>query len=465
MAINVDFYTFAKKVNSTKVPSGTAALSTQCIIKRGSSIISPTIELDIGLATSPASYNYCYISDWGRYYFVSDWIFNERLWTAKLTVDPLASFKSSIGSYTGYILRSASAANGNVVDMLYPALASVSTSANNSDQGESWDNSMDSGCYVIGIMGKSSGQNGGAVTYYKATSSQMQALCNYMLDTSHLGTITDIEDDLLKCIFNPLQYIVSCMWFPVSPTTVGGDPYVGWWLVSGSGMHPISDSLRYSRSLTYDIPKHPKASSRGNYLNMAPFSKYYLYAGPFGCIPIDSSYLIGKSKLYTYVRVDFATGSGKLTIEDSSGNVIEEHFAQVGVPVAVGQNSINQGAVTGLAGGVMNTIGNALTGNPVGMLESGLQTIGNAAELSQSIPSTRGSNGTCAFSNQFRLVGRFFDVADADNTSRGRPLCSARQISSLSGYILCSDADPSVACTDSELAQIVSYMNGGFYYE
>ena len=62
MAINVDFYTFAKKVNSTKVPSGTAALSTQCIIKRGSSIISPTIELDIGLATSPASYNYCYIS-------------------------------------------------------------------------------------------------------------------------------------------------------------------------------------------------------------------------------------------------------------------------------------------------------------------------------------------------------------------------------------------------------------------
>ena len=57
------------------------------------------------------------------------------------------------------------------------------------------------------------------------------------------------------------------------------------------------------------------------------------------------------------------------------------------------------------------------------------------------------------------------DIADEDLASRGRPLCKAKTISSLSGYIMCSDADPDIACTDYELAQIVSYMNGGFYYE
>lgn len=465
MSITVNFYTFAKKVNSTKQPTGTALLSADCIIKRGSSIISPTIELDIGLATSPAAYNYAYISDWNRYYFVSDWVFNERLWTARLTVDPLASFKASIGSYSGYILRSASAYNGKVVDMYYPALSDISIEANTSAQAPSWSEGFGGGSYVIGIMGKNNGQNGGAITYYRADPASMTYLCNYLMDTANLGTITDIESDLLKCIFNPLQYIVSCQWFPFSPVVVNGNVYVGWWDLTGSGLHPLSSSMKFELSMTYTVPKHPKAATRGSYLNQAPFSKYHLYAGPWGVIPIDSSYLIDLTTLNSHIAVDLVTGSGKLTIEGSSGRIFEEHFAQIGVPVTVGQNLLNQGAVSGVVGGAMNTIASMASGNLSGMLGEGLATIGSAASLSQSVPSTVGSNGSCTFKNTWQLVGRFFDIADEDLASRGRPLCAARTISNLSGYILCSDADPDVACTDEELARIVSYMNGGFYYE
>lgn len=465
MSIKIDFYTFAKKINSTKQPSGTAGLSADCIIKRGSSIINPTIELDIGLSSSPSSYNYCYIADFGRYYFVHDWIFNERLWTANLTADPMASFKTGIGSYNGYILRSASSYDGDVVDMYYPATADISVSAAGTSQAPSWSTEFNGGSYVVGVMGKNNGQNGGAITYYRASQSAMNALCNYLMDVANLGTITDIEQDLLKCVFNPLQYIVSCMWFPFSPVITTGNVYVGWWNVSGSGLHPLSSDMTYDLSMTYSIPKHPKAATRGNYLNMAPFSRYYLYAGPWGVIPIDSSYLIGQTSLITHIKVDCVTGSGKLTIEDSSGRVLEEHFAQIGVPVTVGQNLINQGAVSGVTGGIMNTISSMASGNLGGMLGAGLETIGSAASLSQSVPSTVGSNGSCTFKNTWQLIGRFFDIAAEDLASRGRPLCAARTISTLSGYILCSDADPDIACTDGELAQIVSYMNGGFYYE
>ena len=113
----------------------------------------------------------------------------------------------------------------------------------------------------------------------------------------------------------------------------------------------------------------------------------------------------------------------------------------------------------------MNTVGAALTGNPLSMLSSGFETIGSAAALSQSVPSTVGGNGSCTFKDQWRLVGKFLDIADEDNASRGRPLCKTRTISTLSGYIVCSDADPDISCTDTEQAQIVSFMNGGFYYE
>lgn len=465
MSIKIDFYTFAKKINSTKQPSGTAGLSADCIIKRGSSIINPTIELDIGLSSSPSSYNYCYIADFGRYYFVHDWVFNERLWTANLTADPMASFKTGIGSYSGYVLRSSSSYDSDLVDMYYPTLADITTSSSTSAQSPSWAEGFSGGSYVIGIMGKNNGQNGGAITYYRADPASMQYLCNYLMDVANLGTITDIESDLLKCIFNPMQYIVSCMWFPFSPVVVNGNVYVGWWNLSGSGLHPLSASMKWELSMTYTIPKHPKAATRGNYLNMSPFSKYHLYAGPWGVIPIESSYLIGSSSLVSHLAVDLATGSGKLTIEDSSGRILEEHFAQIGVPVTVGQNLLNQGAVSGVAGGAMNAIGSALSLNPVSMFGAGLETIGNAAALSQSVPSTVGSNGSCTFKNVWQLVGRFFDIANEDLASRGRPLCQTKTISSLSGYILCSDADPDIACTDGELAQIVSYMNRGFYYE
>lgn len=465
MAFNAIFYTFSKKVNSTKQPA-TGGTTHQIILKDSSSIISPTIELDLGLSSSPAAYNYCYIQEFNRYYFVSDWVFNDRLWTARLTVDPLASFKTQIGSYTGYILRSASASDGDIIDLLYPALAKISTTANSTAQDPNWSTDFSGGSFVIGIMGKGNGQNGGGVTYYRADPSGMNALSNYMLDIAHFAeNITDIEDDLLKCIFNPMQYIISCMWYPFTPAITTGGIYVGWWEAPISGVHRLTSNMNWSLSMTYNVPKHPKASSRGGYLNAAPYSRYNLYAGPFGVIPIDTSYLLGKTQLVTFVKVDCVTGSGKLTIEDSSGNVLEEHFAQVGVPIQMGQNLLNQGAVGGVTGGIMNTVGAAVAGNPISMLTSGFETIGNAAALSQSVPSTVGSNGSCTYRNDWKLIGKFLDIADEDNASRGRPLCKPRTISNLSGYILCSDADPDIPATDTEQAQIVSYMNGGFYYE
>ena len=227
----------------------------------------------------------------------------------------------------------------------------------------------------------------------------------------------------------------------------------------------LSDPV-YTRNVTYPIPKHPQAATRGNYLNMQPYSQYMINAGPWGAIPIDNKQLLDETALSCVMNIDLMTGTGRLSIVGKNSLVyIEDHVAQIGVPVQLGQNMLNQGALFNGIGSVVGTIGSAVGLHPGSMLTNGLAAIYDLASLTQAQPVSVSSNGSMAFNTLFNIVGRFLTIVDEDRASRGRPLCQPRQISGLSGYILCEDADPQIPCTSQELAQIVSYMNNGFYYE
>ena len=457
MSFSATFYTFSKRINSTKQPTGGSSYN--IILKEGCSVNHPTIALDIGLASSPAALNYCYITEFGRYYWVK-WRFEDRLWIGECNVDPLASFKTQIGSSNCYVARAASSYNLRVVDNFYPALAKNTHEANTITSPFDKD-----GSYVVGIQGKGSGGKGGAVTYYRATADGLKTLINYMLADASIYAQTDISDELLKCVFNPLQYIVSCMWFPFSPPITTGGLSFGWWDASISGISRLS-GLEWGANMSFTIPKHPKAATRGQYLNLPPFASYRLEAGQWGVIPLDNFNLLDNTSLNCDYKVDLMTGSGRFNIQYRDKLIYESiHTAQIGVPIQLGQNMFNQGALMGAAGGAVNTVKSAVTGDPAGMLVNGLSAIGDAAQLTQSIPSSVGSNGTISFNNVFGIMADFLDVADEDLQSRGRPLCEAKTISSLSGFIQCYDADPAISCSDEELSMIVQYMNNGFFYE
>ena len=468
MSFTATFYKFSKRINSTKTPAGGSSYS--IIIKEGSSAINPTILLDVGQSGNPTEYNYCYIPDFNRYYWISDWTFSNRLWQCSLVSDPLASFKNYIGAYNAYVTRAASAYNLRVVDNYYPAIAKNSYEVGYSTDPSApspFNRELSEGYYCIGIQGKGSGGNGGAVTYYKATDTGMKQLVDYLLDDPDLlvGVVPDISQELLKCVFNPLQYIVSCMWFPFdflsSPSTVE----VGWWDIDAITIEKASD-LVWTRNQSFTIPKHPKAATRGEYLNMQPFSSYSLSAGPFGIIPLDNFNLLDDDTLTVIYNVDLMTGTGRISIKTRDELIyLEDHTAQIGVPIQLGQNMFNQGSLFDAISHGSSTIRSFKTMDPVGALTNGYAAIGDAAALTQSLPSSLGSNGSIAFNNIFGVIANFLDIADEDLDSRGRPLCEVRRLNTLSGFIMCEDADPEIPCTDKELNQIVSYLNGGFYYE
>ena len=147
--MNVDFYTFSKRINSTAQPTGGASYS--CVIKSPSSVTAPSISIVWGGSGNPSAYNYAYIADYGRFYWVNNWTFADRQWTADLSVDVLATYKSQIGAASKYVLRAASDYDYKVIDRLYPAKADNYYAVGSG----SWGFSTLSvgGVYIIGVIG------------------------------------------------------------------------------------------------------------------------------------------------------------------------------------------------------------------------------------------------------------------------------------------------------------------------
>ena len=164
--MNIEFYTFDKKYNSTKRPTLNSGTTYDCYLKTSSSIISPTIELNIGLTVNPSAFNYAYISDYGRYYWVSEWTFANSSWFASLNVDVLASWKPYIGDTNMYVYRSSADYNGYLIDTKYPTQTGFTLETVDLNQGTPITQFSD-GCYVVGIFGNNS--NTSTVCYYVFT--------------------------------------------------------------------------------------------------------------------------------------------------------------------------------------------------------------------------------------------------------------------------------------------------------
>ena len=302
------FYKHTKRVNSTLQPSSGTSYTIE--LKADSSVLAPTIMLDVGQSGNPTEFNYCYISEFQRYYWVS-WTWRNRLWVGSCKVDALASWKTYIGSYKGYVSRAASSYDGKILDLFYPAKAEITETKVDVSISPDFTRDYSAGTFVIGVQGKASGPNGGAVTYYAVKPAAIQAITDYLLDVTNL-TVPDISDDLLKCIFNPMQFIVSCQWFPFSMVMDSDPIYVGWWTITtGSGQCKKLSDLVYTRNVSYTVPKHPQSATRGAYLNMQPFSSYVINAGPWGVIPINNQQLIDESTLSCIMNIDLMTGSGR----------------------------------------------------------------------------------------------------------------------------------------------------------
>ena len=72
----------------------TAGVTLSGTLRNESNVVNPSIVINID---NPTIYNYAYIEDFGRYYFITDYIsLRTGIWQINLKSDVLMSFKDSI---------------------------------------------------------------------------------------------------------------------------------------------------------------------------------------------------------------------------------------------------------------------------------------------------------------------------------------------------------------------------------
>lgn len=466
------YYSFSKRDNSTKQPAQSAATEYDCILKAGSGMMKPVLSFNFGTTTAPG-FNYAYIPAFGRYYFIEEWYFEDALWTANLKIDVLATYKSSIGSASLYVLRAAGDHNGNIIDTLYPVKTGCSF-VTETVTNPWWDNMT----YIVGTVSRSG--NMGSLAYYSVSSANLLSICQNLLDNTVTTTNgfdwTDCSQALQLSLVDPLQYIKTCLALPVGDGDVTGSlarVYAFNWDTGVNGKK-LYQAPYITKTFSFDIHKHPDTNSRGNYVNSAPYTYMTLTIPPFGTFTIDTTVTCNASSLSAHVRLDPITGKAILRVT-CNGTVLNRIESQLGVPISlssvvrdyVGAASAAIGAVGGAVGGAAGgaRLG-GIAGGIAGALLGSASGIGNAAEALMPRASTiGGSGGFAGAMGSFRLDHQFFRPVDDDNTHNGRPLCEMRTINTLSGYILVQDGDVATNGTSSEDAAIRSYLETGFYYE
>lgn len=488
---------FAKKENSTKrPPTGSLTLGLQGILKEPCSIMTPIVQIErLPVDAMPFDYTYALWVEAGRFYFIEDWVWVNGLWEVHMKEDVLATFKTDIGNSTEYVLRTDSTTdfNGEITDTTYPATTDIVSESYSLSNIFTTDLTV--GCYIVGIISGGTSQAVGAISYFAMTSSQFGALKDKLFSDDNLEImgiidaggqtlVQDLSQEVLKTLYNPYQYIVSCMWFPFGKSAIPSSSPVssikiGWW------DYPLSGDRLYAQTLElgneqFAITAHPQAS-RGSYLNYAPYTRRTLL-GRFGSVPIDTTLFKVGNKINISYMIDLITGQcyTKISRRDESGttpseDLIAERNFLLGVPIQIAQvgtdylgtavSAINtvasgvNGAVSGFVkGGVAGAIGGAIAGSASGIY--------NTLQSAMPQVETSGQNGSfLAPVNNTHVVEQFYKIVDEDIAHRGRPLCELRQLNTLSGFILCAEGEIDISCYDNERKEIVRYLTDGFFWE
>lgn len=526
MALTCYFFKFGKKINSTAQPLMTdVLLSCDITLHDNCSVVNPVLCINTQtlLNKDVFEYNYCYVPKFSRYYYINDWQYTPGLWYALCSVDPLSSYKSAILDQTFYIMRSTYDSqgqilfDGGVADSKYPVTSEQATyTASSIANPYAVDSNLSlGGTFVVGVINAQS-QNG-AVSYYAMNPSTFLEFCQKMFtySTGWLDIDPDeISESLQKALVNPFQYVASCVYLPIAIGSVPGYTststiYFGWWSITLYSSAKIVNSGMYvTTSSSLAIPRHPAASTRGKYLNVAPYSIYTLRYYPYGTIDIDSEAIAEWSTLDLFSSVDVVTGKGILDIAvNGRANMIRTVEAQVGVSVPTASLQTNFTNIAAGKAGVIaagaNLVGklNNIGGNvpnpadysynlrgfagfardtirnlgqevkeavaPGGDIRQTATDIMNSAVAASTTAEIQGLQGAASLyqTETLSLSGRFLPIVTEDFDHTGRPLMQTKQLSTLSGFVICKDADCTFASTAREKAAIEAYLTGGFYIE
>ena len=478
--MEVHFFDFAKRENSTKQPMGTYT-NVNVTLKEPTSITDPIILISGNHFTD---YIYCQIPSFGnRYYFVTDTMtVANNLTQLKLKEDYLGSHKSVVGNTRAHIAYSSTGYNVHINDMRMAVKNTKEIYRATAASG--FDNT--SGYYVVGILNDVEVSTG-AVCYYFLSSYNFQKLLMNLTDTTILANIRNIFND-------PMDSIVSCAWLPITSTNwaqavgslservkigsltcgVDGGTYeVVGWRVTTPIIELQTPEGYASATLTFPFRYQ-------DFRDNQPYTSGSIYLPGVGLTDINVNDFYESTGILINTKYDVTTGDIIYWIADAdSGTVLKTLSFNCAVEVPLAQVTTNGKGGLAAIGGTATGAVTALVGYGTGNVAAGsagavamLNGASNAAmSFNQRSTSIKGSNnGRGDFvRTDFELVLVVMDTEDIDDTNyialMGRPVGETNLISSHSGYVQCEEAAVAGKMLDAERTALNGYINSGFYYE
>lgn len=447
---------FVKRINSTKQPPATSgSYDTKTVrLKEETSLMHPTFIL----SNFDPRYNYIHVPYWNRYYFVKDVVLNvEGVFEISCDLDPLATYKDSIGATTTYIERTSDLSK--VSPFVHDGAISSESKIVSTESAVT--NAFPSSTvYILRVMGR--GSTNGIGTFV-VTYNDIKNIFSGYWGAVDDGSITDYIEALINLYINdPAQYIVGVYRSPIGITDYNdnGSDEVIYMGGHETNLHGIR--INNPNTIIFNPHLNKPANMYSDFRAYDPaFSSYNMYLPTVGNVSLPAE--IMHMDLQIICCADLFCGDLTFMLY-ADGDLISTYTSNCYASVSVGvQNGSSGGSLMANALGVGASIatGNVLATVP-GLIAGEQRIISPPA----SVLGTQGSLGAIETYPDIIITCSQKSSTDYPTGVYGRPCAKNLQISTMSGYIKCQNASISnIAGTDEEKNLVNGLLNGGFYYE
>lgn len=437
------------------------------VYKDSTDLHNPTIEV----STDITSYNYAKI---GNIYFFVESIYTlaNRMWSVKLKIDLLASYKEHILATKAQVIFSSSLYDLDIIDNRiistgkYERQAStanfIGTLANQ--------NTVPSGTFAITALSNTSTWATGTTTTYFMSYQQMQVFARELVDATAWEAIKQFFQ-------NPMDAIVECYYIPldisnfISLSNDGTVQIANYDFPTATAKKALATNMAVKSFTTQvEIPW-----IYDDFRRLSPYTELTLFVPFCGTKAISPEMVYNIDAIFIDYSVDVSTGNIQ-AIAYNKEEVLEEFSGNCKVILPIGQTQSRVESAVGLVGGIATAITGFATANPIAGVSGIAYALSSVATPTntKTMGSMGGSVLGAVIGNEtkrwqtFRLSITSRKTADEPSNIRasiGNALNKVVTLSSLSGYVQTKDVSISVPTYENEILTLNNLLNGGVFIE
>lgn len=481
--VQVDFMHTSKARNSTRVPSATEGHITEtiCYLKDPTSIIKPTLIIQGADSTFEGKqfpdYNYCYIADFHRYYFITNITsISALVWQIDCEVDVLATYRSEILGTKAFVMFAESSHNSMIPDERLPRTDKSATSVLK----VKFDAYSRAGIFILNTAGKDGNGMNGYTQSYALGAGQLAAFSNKL-------NSQDWWEEIKNQLTNPSEAVVSCIWLPIDGSLINTTPKSIMLGYNDSGVTGnLLNKTYVEGSFSIAIPLHYKSvsGSYADYRNCEPYSTCTIFLPGVGNCQIPLVRVLKNgSKIPSLVVkycIDVTTGEVTYSIHDPDepDGIILTANGSFGVNIPVSSTAANNlGVLTGAGIAIGSAVALVATGGTASLLTSfglaggmmsGYASMGvSALQSTTSVSGSIGGRSSISLNENVIVTVCWYEVSDTPAnciSTIGLPLYRTVTLGSLKGLVKCTGVYINAECTEEEHNMLAQYVNASTNY-